>query len=72
MLGVSTLLLPLATNFISILVYFLLWGFSTGTTGTCIAVLLLSCVQKEQVAQAFGLWNVSIALTMSAGPPFAG
>ena len=72
LVGVSTLLLPLATSFISLLIYFVLWGLAAGTIGTCIAILLLSSVHRSQLAQAFGLWNVSISAAMSVGPPFAG
>lgn len=71
-LGISTLLCPLAKSFPSLLIYFIAFGLFDGGQSTVANVLVLTAVREEQKARAFGMWLFCLSVIMACGPPLAG
>lgn len=70
--GISTLLLPLAKNYLSVAFYAVVFGFSDGAFITTQNVILLNIVGPKRRAAAFGFGCMLCSLALAAGPPLTG
>ena len=70
--GISTLLLPLAKNYLFVAFYAVVFGFSDGAFITTQNVILLNIVGPKRRAAAFGFGCMLCSLALAAGPPFTG
>ena len=71
-MGVATLVCPLARSYLTLMIYFIVFGFAEGSSATPINLLILTSVSEEQRAKAFGVWLLCLSVTSAVGPPFAG
>ena len=70
--GISTLLLPLAKNYLFVAFYAVVFGFSDGAFITTQNVILLNIVGPKRRAAAFGFGCMLCSLALAAGPPLTG
>lgn len=72
--GLCMLCLPLARSFSSVVVIFMMFGLMEGSgahTGQA-SLLVLECVGKHKVNQAWGYIRLFTGLSVVIGPPLAG
>ena len=70
--GAATILLPLATSYAGLVAFIIVYGSADGSFNTCVAILLITSVDKRQTARAVGFWSFTMSFTIALGPPFAG
>lgn len=71
-IGATTALLSLATNYALLLAYAITFGFFDGCFVGQVAVVTSSIVGMKHLAVALGYLFGSIAIPMTMGPPMAG
>lgn len=71
-IGVATLLLPLARAPLAFIAYCLVIGFFDGGVNTPTALLVFECVGRERMAAGWSSFLFATGITISAGPPLAG
>ena len=72
MAGISTLMLPLATSYTSLVVYMVVFGVAESCIGTNINLLILSSLSDRNKAQGFGMFHFVVAFGVALGPPLGG
>ena len=70
--GLCVLCLPLATSFGSIVAIFLTFGLMDGAFNGQFSLMVLECVGKRKVNQAWGYILFFIGFSVGIGPPYAG
>lgn len=70
--GTATLILPLARSFTAVAFYTAVFGFGDGVFMTSQNVILLSIVEPERRAAAFGFGTMLCSFALAGGPPLAG
>ena len=70
--GISTLMLPLATSYTSLVVYMVVFGVSDSCIGTNGNLLILASLSDRNKAQGFGMHHFVIAIGIALGPPLGG
>ena len=71
-IGLSTALCPLATNYDGLVIYAVLFGFFDGCFVGQVPVITADVVGHEKLSQAVGNMFGTLAIPMSLGPLFAG
>ncbi|KAK3711628.1 hypothetical protein QZH41_014058 [Actinostola sp. cb2023] len=71
-IGVATLLLPLARVPLDFIIYSLVIGFFDGGVNTPSALLVFECVGRERMAAGWSSFLFATGVTISIGPPLAG
>ena len=70
--GTLILVVTMATSYVHMIVFAVIYGFCDGVFVTTLNVLLITCVSPQKVAAAIG-WQMQISSFFSAsGPPVAG
>ena len=70
--GVNIICLPLARTFGSLVAIFVIYGLMDGGSNGQSSLLLLKCVDKDQVNQAWGYFMLFTGFGVGIGPPLAG
>ena len=70
--GLSILCLPFARTFSSLVAIFVVYGLMDGGSAGQMSLLLLKCVEKDEVNQAWGYLMFLIGFGIGFGPPLAG
>ena len=70
--GLCVLCLPLATSFGSIVAIFLTFGLMDGAFNGQFSLMVLECVGKRKVNQAWGYILFFTGFSVGIGPPYAG
>ena len=70
--GISTLVLPLATSYTSLVVYMVVLGVADSCIGTNINLLILSSLSDRNKTQGFGMHHFVVAIGVALGPPLGG
>ena len=70
--GLNILCLPLARTFGSLVAVFVVYGLMDGGCAGQLSLLLLKCVEKDEVNQAWGYLMFLIGFGVGFGPPLAG
>ena len=70
--GLCVLCLPLARSFNSIVVIFLVFGLMDGALNGQFSLMVLECVGKHKVNQAWGYIMFVSGFSVGIGPPYAG
>ena len=71
-IGVNILCLPWARTIKSVVAIFIVYGLMDGGTMGQQSLLLLNCVGKDQVNQAWGYLMLFTGFGVGIGPPLAG
>lgn len=71
-IGFTTLLCPLTSNYAGLVTYALVFGFFDGCFVGQVAVITADIVGHEKLSQAVGNMFGTLAIPMSLGPPLAG
>ena len=70
--GILILVITMATSYVYMIVFALIYGFCDGVFITTLNVLLITCVSPQKVAVAIG-WEMQISsFFLASGPPVAG
>ena len=72
MAGISTLMLPLATSYTSLVVYMVVFGVANSCNVTNGNLLILASLSNRNKAQGFGMHHFVIAIAVALGPPLGG
>ena len=71
-LGTSILVVTMATSYVHMIVFIVIYGFCDGLFITTLNVLVLTCVSPSKVSVAIG-WELQItSFFVASGPPVAG
>ncbi|XP_078371650.1 monocarboxylate transporter 13-like [Oculina patagonica] len=70
--GLCVLCLPLARSFTSVVAIFMIFGLMEGTNTGQASLLVLECVGKHKVNQAWGYIRLFAGVSVCIGPPLAG
>lgn len=70
--GIATILLPLATNYLLLLLYSILYGICDAGFVAVGDIMIINCVSQEKRASAYGLYFMLLAVFSVPGPPLAG
>ena len=70
--GISTLILPLATSYTSLVVYMVVFGVANSCNVTNGNLLILASLSNRNKAQGFGMHHFVIAIAVALGPPLGG
>ncbi len=71
-LGTSVLIVTLATSYMHLIIFIVIYGFCDGVFITTLNVLLITCVSPPKVPVAIG-WEMQISsFFLASGPPVAG
>ena len=71
-LGTSMLMVTLATSYMHMIIFIVIYGFCDGVFITTLNVLLITCVSHQKVAVAIG-WEMQVSsFFLASGPPVAG
>ena len=71
-LGTSILVVTMATSYVHITVFVVIYGFCDGLFITTLNVLIITCVRPLKVPVALG-WQLQVtSLFLASGPPIAG
>ena len=70
--GISTMLLPLATSYTSLVLYMLVFGVADGCICISSNVLIIALLPVKNKAQGFGIFHFVISISIAFGPPLAG
>ena len=70
--GTGTLVISIATSYVDMVIYIVIYGFCDGAFITALNVLILNCVSPEKTPAALG-WEMQVtSLFTASGPPVAG
>ena len=70
--GTSILVVTMATSYVSMVIFIVIYGFCDGVFITTLNVLLITCVSPPKVPIAIG-WEMQISsFFLASGPPVAG
>ena len=69
---VATMMLPLATNWMWLLSYCIVYGLSDGLMAIGIILSCLQNLTQKQKAQGFGFQQLCISMAFLCGPPIGG
>ena len=70
--GTGTLLVTMATSYLHMVIYIVIYGFCDGVFITALNVLILRCVSPEKTPIALS-WEMQMSsLFVASGPPIAG
>lgn len=70
--GTGTLVISMATSYMDMVIYIVIYGFCDGAFITALNVLILNCVSPEKTPAALG-WEMQVtSLFTASGPPIAG
>ena len=70
--GASILVVTMATSYVHMVVFIVVYGFCDGVFITTLNVLLITCVSPQKVSVAIG-WEMQISsLFLASGAPVAG
>ena len=72
MAGISTLILPLATSYTSLVMYMVVFGVADACIITNGNLLILASLSDRNRAQGFGMYHFVIAIALAFGPPLGG
>ncbi len=70
--GIATAIEPFCTTFIGLLIYAIVFGFTSGGYVSITSVLLVDLFGLEQLTNAFGILLVFQGLAVAIGPPGVG
>ena len=70
--GLSTLMLPLATSYTSLVMYMVVFGVADSCIITNCNLLILTSIPDRNKAQGFGMFHFVIAIALALGPPLGG
>ena len=70
-LGTSVLVVIMATSYVHVIVFIVLYGFCDGVFITTLSVLVMTSVVPSKVPAALG-WQLQISSFLASGPPVAG
>ena len=71
-LGTSVLFVTMATSFVHMVVFIVIYGFCDGVFITTLNVLVLKCVIQRKVPVALAWQMQACSLFLASGPPVAG
>ena len=69
---VATMMLPLATNWIWLLCYCIVYGLADGLMAIGSILSILQILTQKQKAQGFGFQQLCISIAFLCGPPIGG
>lgn len=70
--AVATMMLPLATNWMWLLCYCVVYGLADGLMAIGMILSCLQTLTKKQKAQGFGFQQLCICTALLCGPPVGG
>ena len=69
---VATMMLPLATNWMWLLCYCLVYGLTDGLMAIGVILSCLQTLTQKQKAQGFGFQQLCVCTALLCGPPIGG
>ena len=69
---VATIMLPLATNWMWLLCYCIVYGLTDGLMAIANILSILQVLTQKQKAQGFGFQQLCISTALLCGPPIGG
>jgi len=69
---VATMMLPLATNWIWLLCYCIVYGLADGLMAIASILSILQILTQKQKAQGFGFNQLCSSIAFLCGPPIGG
>ena len=71
-LGTSILVVTMATSYVHMVIFIVIYGFCDGLFSTTLNVLLITCVSPPKVPVAVGWGMQMTSFSVASGPPVAG